>query len=91
MRSLRGLGKKAPEVSQVNISESEIKIKSDFLSKSEMLSAGAYHCTIKKERLLRVHDISESEKKIKNESRSESESEMLNLESGLLQTGDQEK
>ena len=53
-----------------------------------MLSAGADHCTVKKERLLRVHDISESEKKITNESRSESESEMLNLECGLLQTGD---
>ena len=73
VRSLRGQGKRAPEVSQVNISESEIKIKS--WSKSEMLPAGADHCTVKKERLLRVHDISESEKKIKNESRSESESE----------------
>ena len=48
VRSLRGLGKKAPEVSQVNISESEIKIKSDFLSKSEMLSAGAYPAQLRK-------------------------------------------
>ena len=44
-----------------------------------MLAAGVDHCTVKKERLLRAHNISESEKKIKNESRSECESSKLRV------------